>query len=59
MLVALVHTGQISAIKDWATALAQSNPIYDGFAEAVLGSAVKLDMDNLRALSKGDIDAFH
>ena len=52
-LAVLVETGQISAIKEWAEALGQSNPDLSAFGEAVMLAVKRLDMDTLRALSKG------
>lgn len=52
-LAHLVDTGQISAIKAWATSLAQRNPEHADFSEAVMRAAEWIDMDTLRTLSKG------
>ena len=51
-LAHLVDTGQISAIKAWATSLAQRTPEHAEFSQAVMRAAEWLDLDTLQSLSK-------
>ena len=49
-LARLVETGQVTAIKEWATALKAHEPRYAVFSERVLAATKILDMEGLREL---------
>ena len=48
----LVETGQITAIKEWATGLKLRDPCYIGFADLVITAAQRLAMEDLRMLAE-------
>lgn len=50
-LARLVETGQVTAIKEWATALKAHEPRYAVFSERVLSAIQILDMEALRELT--------
>ena len=48
----LVETGQITAIKEWATGLKLREPRYISFADHVITATQRLDMEGLRMLAE-------
>jgi signal transduction histidine kinase/CheY-like chemotaxis protein len=52
VLARLVETGQVTAIKEWATALKAREPHCTVFAERVLATTQSLDMEMLRELAE-------
>jgi len=50
-LAALVRTGAVTEIEEWADELRQRRPELDGFAQRLLDAARRLELDELRRLA--------